>query len=365
MRARLILEDGTVYSGDAFGTSGETMGEIVFNTGMTGYQEVLTDPSYCGQIVMMTYPLIGNYGFHADHQESAKPQVRGFIVREHAMQPNHWKNGGSADAYLKQHGIIGIAGLDTRALTKKIRQIGHLGGVITTSDLPAETYVERMRNGEHRQCKPVFQVTTKTVQHYPGTTHRVVAINYGMKQGILNALLSRGLEVIVVPATTTAEQVMSMQPHGVFLSNGPGDPEELPELVQEVRALLGKVPVFGICLGHQLIALACGARTERLPFGHRGVNHPVQDLRTGLCLITSQNHGYVVDEKSLAGSGLEVTHINSNDRSVEGLRHTQHPCFSVQYHPEARPGPTDSDVLFDRFVEMMDVFWREKHDIAI
>ncbi|HEU4962905.1 MAG TPA: glutamine-hydrolyzing carbamoyl-phosphate synthase small subunit [Bacilli bacterium] len=362
MCARLILENGAVFEGRSFGADGESFGEVVFTTGMTGYQEILTDPSYCGQIVTMTYPLIGNYGVHPDHQESKGPQVRGFVVREFAELPSHWKNQENIDSYLKAAGIVGLADIDTRKLTKIIRQSGTLGGVITTLDTPTADYVHRLQSGAHRIERPVYEVTATDTEHHPGDRLRVIAIDYGMKRGILRSLHGRGLDVTVVPADTTAEDILERKPHGVFLSNGPGDPEEYGELVGHIKRLIGQVPLFGICLGHQLIAKACGARTERLPFGHRGSNHPVKDLLTGHCVITSQNHGYVVQDDSLVGTGLEVTHINLNDGSIEGLQHTEHPCFSVQYHPEARPGPTDSDELFDRFMKMMKAFGEEERD---
>jgi carbamoyl-phosphate synthase small subunit len=357
MRARLILEDGTVFTGEAFGAEGESFGEVVFNTGMTGYQEVLTDPSYYGQIVTMTYPLIGNYGVNVDDIESSLVHVRGFVVREWSEYPSNWRSMGTLDEYLKRHNVIGIHGIDTRMLTKKIRVHGTMAGVITTLDRPVEEYVEKLNSDHLLPRDQVAQVSTKSTYRCPGEKRRVVAMDFGMKAGILRSLLARGCDVTVVPAYTKFEEIMAWKPHGVFLSNGPGDPADLPEIIETVRQLIPAVPMFGICLGHQLIALACGAKTERLKFGHRGANHPVKDLLTGRCYITSQNHGYVVIEESLAGTGLELTHINQNDGSVEGLRHTKYPVFSVQYHPEARPGPDDSDYLFDRFMDVMDAHW--------
>jgi carbamoyl-phosphate synthase small subunit len=357
MRARLILEDGTVFEGKAFGADGESFGEVVFNTGMTGYQEVLTDPSYYGQIVTMTYPLIGNYGVNVDDIESSHPHVRGFVVREWSEHPSNWRNMGSIDEYLKRNNILGIHGIDTRMLTKKIRVRGTMAGVITTLDNPVEEYVAKLNTDHLLPRDQVEQVTTKSTYRCPGQKRRVVAMDFGMKAGILRSLLARDCDVTVVPANTGVDEIMSWSPHGVFLSNGPGDPADLPEIIETVRGLIGKVPIFGICLGHQLIALASGAKTDRLKFGHRGANHPVKDLLNGRCYITSQNHGYVVVDESLEGTGLELTHINQNDGSVEGVRHTKHPVFSVQYHPEARPGPDDSDYLFDRFMDEMDAYW--------
>lgn len=360
MRARLILEDGTVFEGVGFGATGESYGEVVFNTGMTGYQEVLTDPSYYGQIVTMTYPLIGNYGVNVDDIESNHPHVRGFVVREWAEHPSNWRSMGSLDEYLKRNNIIGIQGIDTRMLTKKIRVRGTMAGVITTLDTDVSVYMDKLNAPDLLPRDQVAQVTTKSIYRCPGEKRRVVAMDFGMKAGILRSLLARDCDVTVVPADTSAEEIMSWRPHGVFLSNGPGDPADLSYAVETIRELLGQVPIFGICMGHQLISLACGAQTGRLKFGHRGANHPVKDLINGRCYITSQNHGYVVLEESLAGTDLELTHINQNDGSVEGLRHTKYPAFCVQYHPEARPGPDDSDYLFDRFMDLIDAHWEGK-----
>lgn len=360
MRARLILEDGTVFEGNAFGAEGESFGEVVFNTGMTGYQEVLTDPSYYGQIVTMTFPLIGNYGVNVDDIESNHPHVRGFVVREWSTHPSNWRNMGSLDQYLKTNNIIGIEGIDTRMLTKKIRVHGTMAGVITTQDLPVEEYVAKLNASGLLPRDQVAQVTTKSTYRSPGKNRRIVAMDFGMKAGVLRSLVARGCDVTVVPAHASAEEILNWKPHGVMLSNGPGDPADLNEIIETVRQLIGQVPIFGICLGHQLISLACGAKTGRLKFGHRGANHPVKDLLNGRCYITSQNHGYVVLPETLEGTGLELTHINQNDGSVEGVRHTEHPVFSVQYHPEARPGPDDSDYLFDRFMEMIEDHWEGK-----
>lgn len=353
MKVRLILEDGTVFTGDHFGATGESFGEVVFNTGMTGYQEVLTDPSYYGQIVTMTYPLVGNYGVNVDDIESARPQVRGFVVREAAKSPSNWRNQGKLADYLERNGIIGIAGIDTRALTKRIRVHGTMKAILTTEETPVEELLERIQRDELRRDQ-VQQVTTPTVYRCPGEGRRIVAMDFGMKAGVVRSLLARDCDVTVVPATTTAEEILSWKPHGVMLSNGPGDPADYPEMIQTVSELMDKVPMFGICLGHQLISLASGATTEKLRFGHRGANHPVKDLINDRVYITSQNHGFMVNEDSLKDTDLVLTHINQNDGSVEGVQHRSHPVFSVQYHPEARPGPDDSDYLFDRFMDMID-----------
>ncbi|WP_018132398.1 glutamine-hydrolyzing carbamoyl-phosphate synthase small subunit [Effusibacillus pohliae] len=352
MRARLVLEDGTLFEGIGFGAVGESIGEVVFNTGMTGYQEILTDPSYYGQIVTMTYPLIGNYGVNQDDIESAKPHAFGFVVREAADHPSNWRSIGKIAEYLERHGIIGISGIDTRSLVRRIRQQGTMKALLTTLDTPLEQIREMLQKPLPRD--QVARVTTPSMYRCPGEGPRIVAMDFGMKAGILRSFLARGCDVTVVPAYTPAEDILSLRPHGVFLSNGPGDPADLPEIAETVKQLLGRVPIFGICMGHQLLSLACGAKTKKLKFGHHGANHPVKDLATGRVYITSQNHEYEVTKESLAGTDLELTHINQNDGTVEGVRHKIHPAFSVQYHPEARPGPDDSDYLFDRFLAMIE-----------
>ncbi|OFW81167.1 MAG: carbamoyl phosphate synthase small subunit [Alicyclobacillus sp. RIFOXYA1_FULL_53_8] len=350
--ARLVLENGVVFTGRAFGAQGESFGEVVFNTSMTGYQEVLTDPSYYGQIVTMTYPLIGNYGVNVDEVESDRPHVRGFVVREFSEVPSHFKSMGNLEDYLTRNGIIGLAEVDTRKLTKIIRSYGTMKAVLTTLDTPLETLLDRLE--EPLPTDQIDHVTTQSVYRCPGNGRRVVAMDFGMKAGVVRSLLARGCDVVVVPARTTAEEILAWKPHGVMLSNGPGNPEDAPYAIETVQKLLGEVPVFGICLGHQLIALACGAQTEKMRFGHRGANHPVKDLQTGKVSISSQNHGYVVSEDSLLEVPLEVTHRNQNDGTIEGFAHHQYPAFCVQYHPEARPGPDDSDYLFDDFMKLMD-----------
>lgn len=351
MQARLLLEDGTLFVGQSFGAEGDIVGEVVFNTGMTGYQEILTDPSYCGQIVTMTYPLIGNYGITRDDLEAMRPYVHGFVVRSHEQVPNHWRAVCTIDDFLKEHGIIGISGIDTRMLTRRIRQAGTLKGILSTSDCPVEDLMERLDRTELMRDQ-VSRVSTGNLYRIPGGKERIVLVDFGAKSGIIRELVNRGCEVVIVPHDTTAEQIRRLMPDGVVLSNGPGDPKDVPHAIRMVQELLGHVPIFGICLGHQLLALACGADTTKLKFGHRGANHPVKDLRTGKCYMTSQNHGYTVTADSILGTELEVTHLNNNDGTIEGLKHTRYPAFSVQYHPEASPGPEDTNHLFDDFLCM-------------
>ncbi|MBL0388657.1 glutamine-hydrolyzing carbamoyl-phosphate synthase small subunit [Tumebacillus sp. ITR2] len=354
MRARMILQDGSVWEGLAFGAEGEAYGDVVFNTGMTGYQEILTDPSYCGQIVAMTYPLIGNYGINEQDLESRQPHLRGFIVKEWAEHPSNWRSVSNLHAFLLERGVVGLSGADTRSLVRHLRERGTMKGVITTLEMPLSYYLDRLQEEDLLARDLVAEVTTGEPFSVGAGTRRVVALDCGIKAGILDELTARSCEVVVVGAHTSAEEIFAWKPDGVFLSNGPGDPQDVPEIVETVKALIGKVPLFGICLGHQLIALACGARIERMKYGHRGTNHPVKELATGRCAITSQNHGFVVNAASLADTELEITHLNLNDGTVEGLRHRNHPCFSVQFHPEARPGPIDSRGLFDSFVQLID-----------
>lgn len=356
MRAVLYLEDGTLLEGTSFGAEGARVGEVVFNTGMTGYQELLSDPSYCGQIVTMTYPLIGNYGIARDDFESKRPAVHGMVVRRYEEVPSNWRAQFSLGDTLKEFGILGISGVDTRMLTRKIRSFGTMKGIIATGDVSEGELRERL-GGESLFTDHVARVSTKNVFGFAGNNERIVLMDFGSKSGILRDLASRGCDVVVVPHDATPEQVLRYCPDGVLLSNGPGDPKQVPQAAKTIRSLLGKIPIFGICLGHQLLALACGADTEKLKFGHRGGNHPVKDLTSGRCFITSQNHGYTVTESSLAGTGLKVTHINNNDGTIEGLRHESLPAFSVQYHPEASPGPYDSSHLFDEFLDMVRTFW--------
>ena len=353
MERLLVLEDGTIYRGFAFGSDIFRIGELVFNTSMTGYQEIITDNSYCGQIITMTYPLIGNYGINGDDNESLEPALFGLAVRDYCPEPNNWRSRETLDQYLKQKGIPGIYGIDTRALTLKIREAGTMKAAMTAADADTDTLVSQLRSADylHDQVK---RVSTARPFPVPNRGHKVVLMDFGEKLGIIRELSKRNCDLIVVPWNTDAEQIMEYRPDGVMLSNGPGDPADIPEALDTVRRLLGQVSRFGICLGHQLISLACGARTFKLKFGHRGSNHPVKNLSTGRVEITAQNHGYSVDIGSLAGTGLEVTHESLNDKTCEGVRHQEFPVFSVQYHPEASSGPHDSNYLFDEFITLMD-----------
>lgn len=351
-QARLLLEDGTLFTGQGFGAEGKSVGEVVFNTGITGYQEVMSDPSYCGQIVTMTFPLIGNYGINRDDFECMSPHIHGFVVRRHETVPSNWRAQYTVDQLLKEYGIIGISDIDTRMLTRILRQHGTMKGILTTGNERVEELLERM--GSTPLLRNQVELTsTKNVFSSPGEKERIVLIDYGAKSGILRELTKRGCDVVVVPHTVTAEEIRRLHPDGVQLSNGPGDPKDVPHAVETIRQLLGEYPIFGICLGHQLFALACGADTDKLKFGHRGGNHPVKELESGRCFITSQNHGYTVKEETIDGTELEVTHLNNNDKTIEGLKHKRFPAFSVQYHPEAAPGPYDSSYLFDRFLQMI------------
>ncbi len=353
MQARLLLEDGTLFTGSSFGAEAQMMGEVVFNTGITGYQEVLSDPSYCGQIVTMTYPLIGNYGITRDDFEAVRPFIHGFVVRRHEEIPSNWRAQHSLGSLLKEYGIPGISEIDTRMLTRKLRHFGTMRGLITTGNERIEELTERL-NASKLITDQVARTSTPHVFSSPGQGERIVLVDFGAKSGILRELTKRGCDVVVVPHNTTADEIRRLAPDGIQLSNGPGDPKDVPHAVKMISELLGEYPIFGICLGHQLFALACGADTTKLKFGHRGGNHPVKELATGRCYITSQNHGYTVLEESVnEKTGLAVTHINNNDRTIEGLKHTVHPAFSVQYHPEAAPGPYDSSYLFDEFLQLI------------
>ncbi len=367
--ALLVLADGTAYPGWSFGASGTTIGEVVFNTGMTGYQEVLTDPSYCGQIVTFTYPELGNTGVNPDDEESLRPQVRGAIARNICSRPSNWRSTQSLPDYLKQHNVLGIYGIDTRALTRRIRSVGAMNGAISTEILDPHELLQRVQEAPSMAgLNLVREVTTPTVYEWSETTDPVwefsspaeldgdplvvVALDFGVKRNILRRLASYGCRVIVVPSTTSPEEILSYNPDGIFLSNGPGDPAAVQEGIQTAKALLSsQKPMFGICMGHQILGLSLGAETFKLKFGHRGLNQPCglhQQVE-----ITSQNHGFAISADSLPNADVEITHLNLNDRTVAGLRHKNLPVFSVQYHPEASPGPHDADYLFERFVQTM------------
>lgn len=363
MKRQLVLENGEAFIGEAFGSFRVSKGEVIFNTGMTGYQEVITDPSYCGQIVTLTYPLIGNYGINRSDNESGRPSISGLVVREIAEEPSHWQKDKTISEWLAEYDVPGIKGIDTRRLTKIIREFGTLRGKIASADEDPAEIAEELKKWPLPKDQ-ISRVSTKSAYVTPGQGPRIVLVDFGAKQGILRECIKRGCDVVIVPYQTGAKDILKLHPDGVLLSNGPGDPKDVPEAVQMVRDILGKVPVFGVCLGHQLFALASGANTVKMRFGHRGVNHPVKDLRTGKFAITSQNHGFTVEKSSLEGTELEVTHLAINDGTIEGLRHKRYPAFSVQYHPEASPGPDDSQGLFDDFMTMVNTHRKEGVDLA-
>ncbi len=347
--AILTLEDGTRFEGQSFGAKSDIAGEVVFNTGMTGYQEVLTDPSYCGQIVTMTYPLIGNYGVNDIDPESARPQVSGFIVREVCDAPSNWRSEGGLDAYLKKNGICGLYGIDTRALTRIIREKGTMRGIITQGE-PTGEQIEQMK--EYVCDMPVDKVTCAAKYEYSEGSPKVAVLDFGLKRNILRSLKKRGCGVTVFPARTGADVILAGGFDGIMLTNGPGDPKDNTEVIANLKQMIGKMPIFGICLGHQLAALALGGDTEKLKYGHRGANHPVKDLAKDRVYITSQNHGYTVIEDALP-KGAVVSHRNWNDATVEGVRYEELNMFTVQFHPEASPGPEDTAYLFDEFLQNM------------
>ncbi len=352
-KGKLILEDGTVFSGKLLGTARAT-GEVVFNTSMTGYQESLTDPSYCRQLLTLTYPLVGNYGTAELFMQSRKAFVGGFIIGELCTEGSNWHYERSLAEFLTEQQIPCLYGVDTRAVTRHIRAAGTMKGIIVPEEASKEEIDQLLAVPIETQV--VKEVTTKETYEIAAEEENpphVVAMDFGVKQNILRAMTAKGCRLTVMPAGTTAEEVLALNPDGIFLSNGPGDPADVDDIVAEVKKLLGKKPIFGICLGHQLLARAMGAETYKLKFGHRGSNQPVKDLRTGKVTISSQNHGYAVREESLRDLPLEVTHVNVNDGTVEGMRHKELPIFSVQYHPEASPGPDDNMYLFDEFWNMM------------
>jgi carbamoyl-phosphate synthase small subunit len=351
----LVLSDGTVYEGRAWGAVDAQPGEVVFNTSMTGYQEILTDPSYYGQIVVMTYPLIGNYGIFKGDNQSRKPYVKGFVVRELYDDDDHWRSEDNLEQFLIGEGIIALDGIDTRQLTKKIRDVGVMAGQIVVDESKIESTIDKLKDFELNDA--VMNVTTEksyTLEPENWNGKHIAVMDFGIKRNILNSMLYRGLKLTVFPADAKADEVLSINPDGIFLSNGPGDPKELTGTIETIKELLDKKPIFGICLGHQLLCLAFGGDTVKLKYGHRGGNHPVKDLVRDKVVITSQNHGYVVLDESVDKEIVEITHLNVNDETIEGMRHKKLPIFSVQYHPEASPGPKDSEYLFDVFANMID-----------
>ena len=368
--AKLALEDGSIFPGYSFGAEGEVTGEVVFNTAMTGYQEILTDPSYRGQIVTMTYPEIGNYGVNSIDIENATPSLSGFIVREESRIFSNYRAEGDLSDYLKRHQIPGLAGIDTRALVRRIRTAGAMRGILSTTDLDDASLISKASNAPSLVGRDLArEVMSKEIVSWqeklddwtareittdasPSQTGHVVCVDFGMKWNIPRHFASRGNRVTIVPGTTSADEILSLEPDGIFLSNGPGDPEPLDYAHKTIASLLGRTPIFGICLGHQLLSLACGAKTFKLKFGHRGVNQPVLDLETGKVEITTQNHGFAVEDESLPDC-LEVTHRNLNDDTIAGIRHRSEQAFAVQYHPEAASGPHDSHYLFQRFQQQL------------
>ncbi len=361
-KAILMLEDGFVLEGRSFGAEGEAAGEVIFNTSMTGYQEILTDPSYKGQIVTMTYPLIGNYGTNAEDVESARPWAEGFVVKELSRIASNWRSSLPLDEYLIKNEVVAIEGVDTRALTRRIRLSGAMRGILSTKDFDKESLLKKVLETPQMvgrdlvrdvTCAKGYEWPLEAPSRPQKKVFSVVAMDFGIKYNSLRLLDKAGCSVKVVPAATPAREILEMKPHGVFLSNGPGDPGALPRIIDEIKKLFGKVPVFGICLGHQLVGHALGASTYKLKFGHHGGNHPVMDLETRKVEITAQNHGFCVDMDSIKDKNVRMTHVNLYDRTTEGLRHTRLPVFSVQYHPEAGPGPHDAGYLFDRFTAMM------------
>ncbi|MDP4146008.1 MAG: glutamine-hydrolyzing carbamoyl-phosphate synthase small subunit [Bacillota bacterium] len=352
MSGKLYLEDGTVFEGKGFGKIGTSVGELVFNTSITGYQEILTDPSYAGQIINMTYPLIGNYGVNSFENESKQIFAKGFVVKCISEHPSNCASEESIDEMLKKMGVVGLYGVDTRSITRKIRKLGAMKCVITNEDLSIEE-LDNIIKSTTLTNEYVKQVSTKEVIHIPGEGPRVAVIDFGAKRNIIENLKHRNCDITIFPYNVSYNEVMSINPDGLFLSNGPGDPKAVPEAIETVKKLIQVLPTFGICLGHQIIALAVGGDTYKLKFGHRGGNHGVYDIERDKAYITSQNHGYAVDSKTVENKGMIITHINLNDNTVEGMKHKSLPVFSVQFHPEGAPGPIDTEYLFDKFMTIM------------
>ncbi|EHJ52166.1 carbamoyl phosphate synthase small subunit [Streptococcus macacae] len=356
----LILEDGTIFEGQAFGADLDVTGEIVFNTGMTGYQESITDQSYNGQILTFTYPLIGNYGINRDDYESIHPSCKAVVVSENTRRASNWRSQMSLDEFLKSKKIPGISGIDTRALTKIIRQHGTMKATIASPGDELEHLQDQLR-ATVLPTNNIEQVSTKTPYPAPGIGKNIILVDFGLKHSILREFSKRDCNVTVVPYNTSAEEILNLSPDGVMLSNGPGNPEDVPEALEMIRGIQGKIPIFGICMGHQLFSLANGARTYKMKFGHRGFNHSVREIATGRIDFTSQNHGFAVDRSTLPNE-LIITHEEINDQSVEGVRHRYYPAFSVQFHPDSAPGPHDASYLFDEFLELIDAFKAEQVD---
>lgn len=368
--AKLVLEDGTRYDCFSFGAEGETTGEIVFNTSMMGYQEIITDPSYFGQMIVMTYPLMGNYGVNTDDLESAGPMVKAFIVKEACDYPSNWRQSGTLGQLFKSKNIMGIEGLDTRAITRHIRNFGAMRAIISTIDKNEDSLLEKVKQSPSMTganlvdavtCKARYLWSEANLPDWQfrenikrESKYRIAVYDFGVKRNILRKFIERGCTLEVFPAQTKADEILAANPDGVFLSNGPGDPEAVEYVIPEIKKIIGKKPIFGICLGQQLLGIALGGKTYKLKFGHRGANHPVKNLETGVIEITSQNHGFTVDPKTLNENEVELTHWNLYDNTLEGFRHKTLPVFSVQYHPEASPGPHDSDYLFNKFMESIE-----------